>query len=456
MTLQLFDFIEDTMHEYERRYASFEYAEKVLKSAFTEIVEGYGMTGVTVHSRIKSYDSLKEKLLRNKFYRNCRNGDEALANMHDLVGITLECQFIRNEVEIYNRLMTSFSRTPLGMSSCPEYPAVYLNLDMIQPQLQRNGFTIYRIDGFYDFNGEKICFELQIKALVHRFWSEIEHKVVYKNPDFVSYDRFIKDILSSVRDNLDIVDRQLELIYDQISMDTANKGIGFSETEFKRLTASSISRLINQKLNQSLGFTLDFKNASAMLAQYIYIREFINAEDPKRKMLDYFEHLNMLASSDMDFTQQIILEREFSSKIPFCDRLGKYFSEMINTDFEWHVFFIALFSVQSGSPSKELNDFTETMRYLLVQPMNCRDLFPAFSADARKQVQDALELTLADIIINNVGIRLADEETVYHISEVFQTFMQEVEETYKQPQKILDDIGTLKLMMRRQIMRRIK
>ena len=55
-----------------------------------------------------------------------------------------------------------------------------LNLAMPQPQLQRNGFTIYRIDGYYLFNGRKVNFELQIKSMVHSFWSEIEHQVVYK------------------------------------------------------------------------------------------------------------------------------------------------------------------------------------------------------------------------------------------------------------------------------------
>jgi ppGpp synthetase/RelA/SpoT-type nucleotidyltranferase len=82
------------------------------------------------------------------------------------------------------------------------------------------------------FNSERINFELQIKSLVHRFWSEIEHEVVYKNPDFVVYDKFMKNMLGAVRDNLDVVDRQLEIMYNEISNESRHAAIGMNQESF--------------------------------------------------------------------------------------------------------------------------------------------------------------------------------------------------------------------------------
>ena len=80
----------------------------------------------------------------------------------------------------------------------------------------KNGFSIYRIDGFYEKDNQKINFELQIKALVHAFWGEIEHKLVYKNTNYYVYDSFMKDLLASINAQLTITDRQLSIVYQQM------------------------------------------------------------------------------------------------------------------------------------------------------------------------------------------------------------------------------------------------
>ena len=60
-------------------------------------------------------------------------------------------------------------------------PQIKLNLASKQPQKQKNGFDIYKIDGRYELGGYPVRFELQIKALVNSFWGEVEHKIIYKN-----------------------------------------------------------------------------------------------------------------------------------------------------------------------------------------------------------------------------------------------------------------------------------
>ena len=110
--------------------------------------------------------------------------------------------FIRNEDQLYKSLFNKFTRkkgTPYFVAN--NDPDIFIDLNVFQPQLQRNGFTIYRIDGYYTFNDESFVLNYRLNHFVHAFWSEIEHEVVYKNPDFILYDQFNKDMLGAIRDN---------------------------------------------------------------------------------------------------------------------------------------------------------------------------------------------------------------------------------------------------------------
>ncbi|MCH4223016.1 MAG: hypothetical protein LKF62_06515 [Solobacterium sp.] len=426
MELKLFDFIEDTMKEYEIRKPTYSYAEGVIRSYFTSIVDNTDNSIIGVHTRIKSTDSLKEKLLRNKFYLHFKTPDEALDHLSDLIGITIECRFIRNETEIYQTLFRHFETASKGYCRSVENKDIYLNLHMSQPQLQRNGFTIFRIDGTYLFNGQKINFELQIKSLVHRFWSEIEHEVVYKNPDFVVYDRFMKNMLGAVRDNLDVVDHQLEIIYNEISNGSRNTQIGFNADGFKMMTAASINELVNQNMKSSMGFSTDFKKSSAILSQYIYIRDFMNGENNEVKMVDYLEHLNYLASQSIDFKSPLKLEQPFAASDPFCSILGAYWQNIMNVDFEWHVFFAMLFAIQPGDNAEDFTDFIHVVKLLLIQNGWYQDRFTSYGTKHAQEVRDFYETALANALVEVDTVEIIHED---HMIEVMNCFHRTIEKT---------------------------
>lgn len=265
MNLELFDFIEDTLSYFERKNPSYVYAQGRILETYSQLYPSENTAVIHLHTRIKSKDSLKEKMIRNHFYLDYKTPQEAIDNLHDLVGITVECRFIRNEHELYRSLFSYFERQKTGYAVCKANENLFLDLSQPQPQLQRNGFTIYRLDGYYLFNEEKINYELQIKSLVHNFWSNIEHEVVYKNPDFVMYDQFNKEMLGAIRDNLDVVDRQLEIMYKEISNQSHQAQIGMDEKGFKTFVARSINELVNRKMKDSLGFATDLRSVLQFL-----------------------------------------------------------------------------------------------------------------------------------------------------------------------------------------------
>lgn len=443
MKLQLFDFIDDTLTYFERKNPSYVYAQGKIVDTYQKLFPQENTAVIHLHTRIKSSDSLKEKMIRNQFYLDYHTPEEAIDNLHDLIGITIECRFIRNEHELYQSLFNHFIKQEKGYACCKENRNLFLDLKQPQPQIQRNGFTIYRLDGYYVFNNERINYELQIKSLVHNFWSNIEHEVVYKNPDFVMYDQFNKEMLGAIRDNLDVVDRQLEIMYKEISNQTRTTQIGMDEKSFKTFVARSINELVNRKMKDSLGFATDFKKCSAILAQYIYVRDFVNGERNHVTMIEYLELLNYLNTSEIDFKEQLELEHPYASNDPFCDIVGKYWQKQFNENFLWHIFFCMLFEIRNGNNEEDFNDFIEIIRILIIQPGWFSDTFLKMSQAEGDEVRDLLETTLANALIDADTIEIVHEDMLYECMLRFRKRVNTINaqyETYEEIMKHMDSI----------------
>ncbi len=431
MELELFQFIEDTIAYYRLHQTSYEYVMGIVRDQFERICSDNGDSVVSFKCRIKSEDSLKEKLIRNQFYLNYSDGEQAIFHLSDLIGITVECRFIRNENEIYQNLLKHFIQIENDeYAMCLDDNLLFLNLKMPQPQYQRNGFTIYRIDGYYLFHDAHINFELQIKSMVHNFWSDIEHQVVYKNFGFAAYDRFNKAMLGAIRDNLDVVDRQLEIMYQEISEESGRKQIGMDEVGFKTFVAQSINELVNQKLIESVGFTTDFKKSSAILAQYIYVNDFVNGEHNHEAMVQYLEHLNYLTTVKVDLKENVYLESTYVSQDVFCQKLGSYWEKQMNIDFKWHIFFVMLFLIQPGNNYEDFDNFIHIIELLIIQPGWYQNTFHNFLEDERIDVHNHLLEILADSMISCGTIEIVHEDYLYRVMEVFKRFVNFCEEKY--------------------------
>ena len=133
------------------------------------------------------------------------------------MGVTLECRFKEDEVRLLKKIKEGFVDDENEFSQAKKDSSIYLNLKMDQPQKQKNGFDDYRIDGYCYQNGVKVNFELQIKSLINTFWSGIEHEVIYKNNNYLLFDNFLKEMLTSIKSNLETIDYQLTKIYGQMT-----------------------------------------------------------------------------------------------------------------------------------------------------------------------------------------------------------------------------------------------
>ena len=427
MQLKMFSLLDQSLDRLKDNYEKYELVEQELTRLFNSYLHEYDEIFFGINSRIKAPLSLKEKMIRNDFYLNFSNVDEIFDNLHDLIGINIQCRFISDEDKIMKLLFDFFIAYGDGNYECRVNENVFLKLGTPQPQLQRNGYPIYRIDGHYMLDGEKINFELQIKSLIHNFWSDVEHQIVYKNNKMVFFDNFMSDVLSSIRDNLEVVEGQLQTVSEQIkkqSIDRSN--IGMDEDGFKHFLSTTINDIYTTKIQDSIFVSTDFRKCSGILAQYIYIHNFIGAKDTRMKMIEYFETFDLLKNQRIDFTQEIILETNFIDGTVFISKLGSFFVSVMNRDFKWHVFFVMLFVIEPANNYNDLRTFLQVLASLILLPSYLVAELTDYTPEERETIYNKIMEVVVLEMIKYGKIDIVYEENLYKINRLCKSFVDSI------------------------------
>jgi ppGpp synthetase/RelA/SpoT-type nucleotidyltranferase len=363
MKLELFDFIDETLALIEEKKESIENVADSLEKFFTDsfFINDHFLN---VNYRIKSPESLREKILRHNFYIKYKTPENLINNLSDLIGFRIECRFIEDEDKIYRDIISLFKiKGEDGFYTNPLNSSIMLQLDEKQPQIQKNGFEIYKIDGKYCKDGLNINFELQIKSLVNVFWGEIDHRILYKNFNYMLTEDFFRDIMSSIKDNLSMIDRQLMLVYNHLNgMDASN-----SSTKMVQLQAL-LSKIIHDiyivKIRQEIGFVVDFKKSTDVIVNYIFMKG--GPEESSNYSVNFLRVLNRLneiSKNDISFNKYLDFEREIFFNDEFTRKIGTSILGIINKDFRWNLFFRIIFEIEQGNNCEDFEGFMIFIRY---------------------------------------------------------------------------------------------
>lgn len=428
MRLKVFDVIDDTLSLLDENQEHYQDIRREVRAYFNRIFEEDNERIVDINSRIKTKESLREKIIRNRFYMNYETPQEILDHLSDLIGFIIECRFIEEEYLILKQLRMFFNKKQEsdGYYYNELNPRVFLDVASQQPQVQKNGFAIYRIDGYYLGERGSINFELQIKALVHSFWGEIEHKLVYKNTNYYVYDDFMKDILASIKANLTILDRQLNIVYDQMQ-DMSKNDVSISETGFEKLITKAINDLFLMKMNESIGFTLNIKNTSAILGHYIFIKDIRYDGGNNDRISKLFKTFKKLNSVQIDFENAVVLDDSFQSPDIFIHILGNYLLSVINSDYDWFVFFKMLFVIEPGNNMEDFSLFLSVIKNYLVDNYWLNTSFLKLPLDEGQLVHEECAKILAQSLVEIGTIKIIHDDKMIQINKAFVKFIEELE-----------------------------
>lgn len=363
MELKLFGFIEEVLEELERRRPELEEKAKELEIFFEETLDRIDNGFLNMNARVKSSKSLKEKIIRNQYYQKYSTKEALFENVPDIIGVRIECRFIQDEADLYKFIKRYFNERCKAYPTLyynAHYPNVLLNLTAKQPQEQKNGMKIYRIDGKCLGTEEPINFEIQIKSLVNVFWGEIEHKVIYKNFNYVIADKFYKDIMKSIKNSLTTIDQQLLLVSNQFDQGKQNSE-ETQEKQMEKIIAKLVYDIFAIRMKETIGVLVDFKKSCEAIVRYVF-RDSLQSGmlESKEVLLVGFEKVKNIDQQEIDFTQKLEFDEVPIYPDTYTQMIGEHIVERINEEFQWNLFFRILFAIE---PENNRGDFENFLVY---------------------------------------------------------------------------------------------
>ena len=444
MGLLEFDFIEESIDKLKSMSSTLELIGDELEGYFEGILDYKEEDYINVTSRVKSESSLREKIIRNRYLKKYNEASNLIHNLSDLIGVRIECRFIEDENKIYRVLRRYFNKTDDKVYYYnKENPNITLKLNEKQPKKPKNGFEIYRIDGKFNYLDRQIKFELQIKSLVNIFWSEIEHKVIYKNNTYLLGDSFLKDMMLSIKNNLIMIDNQLVNVYKNFNTGSFEHLVG-KKKELEKLLAKMAHDTFSIKMKESIGFIVDFKKPCETILNYSFNKNEDEIDDSLfgDLMINGLSRINEISKKEIDFNQSIVFEKKPVLKDDFCKKLGKYIMGKLNDEFAWNLFFRILFEIEPHNNKEDFENFISFIKMKVISKDSKEQIISAFKDEGEIIIRD-MYMSICKILIEVDTVEtMYDynlEKINYIISEVTSSICRDLE-SYNDYLEIKEDI----------------
>mgnify|MGYP000964316147 CR=1 FL=1 len=110
MNIKEFDYLEIALNELKNNKDDLLKASLNLENFFLELLNESYCDFSNISSRVKSIESLREKILRNHYYKRYDEPEKLIYKLSDLIGIRIECRFGDDEKKIYRFLKKYFNK----------------------------------------------------------------------------------------------------------------------------------------------------------------------------------------------------------------------------------------------------------------------------------------------------------------------------------------------------------
>lgn len=396
MKLELFNYIDDVLDLFDYHRIELAGVNKELKKYFSDLfVDDDRLTNIT--TRIKTQESLREKLIRRNFFMRFPDPVRGFKYIQDLVGIRVECRFIKDEEALYKKIIEDFTiKSDRGYYKSNKNKKIRLKLDDPQPQTLANGFTMYKLDGEYDTGSFIYCFELQIKSFVNVFWGEIDHKLLYKNYNYIITEGFFREIMNSINDNLKMIDKQLMILYDHVKKQDASETIS-AENQLKTLLSKILHDVFTRKIHDELGLFINIKIITDVVVDYLFMKSSKNKDlSYGENFIDLINKINSVSGKDLNVEEYIVCEKEPKYYDSFSKGVTKVLVRVINNDLDWNILFKIIKLITQESYGEIFTEFIIFVRYEYMTSMS--KLFE--SKKLSKDDQDELKNNFLSAVVD--------------------------------------------------------
>lgn len=421
MKLELFKYIDDVLDLFEYHRQELVSINKEVRNYFSDVLKD-DERALNLSTRIKTPQSLREKLIRRNYYIKYPTPFEGFKKVPDLIGLRIECRFIKDEKEIYQKIIDEFRiYCGKGYYASNINKNIRLNLEDIQPQVLNNGFKIYKLDGLYKNSKTSYSFELQIKSLVNLFWGEIDHKILYKNYNYMIVEDFFRDIMNSIIDNLFMVDKQLMILYDHVTNSDAS-GKDPAEKQLKVLLSKIIHDVFINKIYGELGFVFNIKVSTDIIVEFIFMKLKKNKDNSYGEdFISLINRINEISTLDMNLEEYINVDEKPKFYDSFTRNIGNLILASLNKDFEWNIFFKIITTIDKESDNQIFEDFIHFVRYQYT--LLILNLFENFdlSEDDKRDIENFILNLVIDKFKNNTTLEFLMVKSINKINFILES-----------------------------------
>ena len=421
MKLELFKYIDDVLDLFEYHRQELVSINKEVRNYFSDVLKD-DERALNLSTRIKTPQSLREKLIRRNYYIKYPTPFEGFKKVPDLIGLRIECRFIKDEKEIYQKIIDEFRiYCGKGYYASNINKNIRLNLEDIQPQVLNNGFKIYKLDGLYKNSKTSYSFELQIKSLVNLFWGEIDHKILYKNYNYMIVEDFFRDIMHSIIDNLFMVDKQLMILYDHVTNSDAS-GKDPAEKQLKVLLSKIIHDVFINKIYGELGFVFNIKVSTDIIVEFIFMKLKKNKDNSYGEdFISLINRINEISTLDMNLEEYINVDEKPKFYDSFTRNIGNLILASLNKDFEWNIFFKIITTIDKESDNQIFEDFIHFVRYQYT--LLILNLFENFdlSEDDKRDIENFILNLVIEKFKNNTTLEFLMVKSINKINSILES-----------------------------------
>lgn len=260
---QLKQFIEDSCELLKSKDGELREIKEIVCKELASVFEPIG---ANITGRVKGEKSLKEKIIRKRYFIKYENSNELINNLSDIIGIRINCLLTKEEKKVFDLLKKQFIKGEDKFWKHKNLESFYMDFKSPQPEFQQNGKNIYRISAKWKTKDEfEYNIEVQIKSEINVLWGEIEHKLFYKNYEYLLSQDFYSELMNLLHDNLNSVEKQLELI--KRHLENGNNDISSSQAYLSKIMYQKFN---NKYIELAYGCKLDFRHIYKVATEFYF------------------------------------------------------------------------------------------------------------------------------------------------------------------------------------------
>lgn len=161
-------------------------------------------------------------------------------------------------------------------------------------------------------------------------------------------EKFLVDIMGSIKENLEMIDRELMVLYNHLNEGSTNHAEN-TKKEILRILSKNLHDLYSIKLKKDIGFPIEFKTSCDTIIAYLFMK--IGHDDKLfvNEFMRIMNRIRFLETKYIDFRAYIEYPETMYYSDKFTKSIGKRWETLINSDFGWNLFFRMLFDLEEGS-----------------------------------------------------------------------------------------------------------